>query len=141
MRKVESCRHCGEEREIAAHGLCFKCYRETERAIKRQPDAVEQRRVDRHNPAIRKDAQHIFSAYAQLMVSLGKLGVSKADVRSVVDIIRPYLTPIAEYLRHSGQLEQVNSEQAPEAVHGSQGPQSEQSERGLVPFTVHKTEE
>jgi hypothetical protein len=40
-RKIESCLNCGEEREIAAHGLCFRCYLRNERAEERKFAYVE----------------------------------------------------------------------------------------------------
>jgi len=43
-RKLVSCMNCGEERELAAHGLCFRCYRAEERAAD-NPWAA----ADRHN--------------------------------------------------------------------------------------------
>lgn len=45
-RQIASCINCGEEREMAAHGLCFKCYRASERAAD-NPWAA----ADRHNRA------------------------------------------------------------------------------------------
>jgi hypothetical protein len=32
--------NCGEEREMAGHGLCFKCYRAKERKEQRKENAV-----------------------------------------------------------------------------------------------------
>jgi hypothetical protein len=32
-RSIKACMNCGETREIAAHGLCFRCYRQEERRI------------------------------------------------------------------------------------------------------------
>jgi hypothetical protein len=95
MRKLEQCINCGEERELAAFHLCFKCYRQRERAFSSGP-------VDRHTAVITKERQKLFLAYAQLMTSLAKLGVNKTDVESVVEIVRPYLTPISEQLRFAG---------------------------------------
>jgi len=40
VRRLDSCINCGDEREITAHGLCFKCYRAEERARKATPDPV-----------------------------------------------------------------------------------------------------
>ena len=49
-RKIDGCLNCGEVREMAAHGLCFKCYRRNDRANDRQLAGV-----DRHNPGIRRE--------------------------------------------------------------------------------------
>jgi len=31
-RRIDICGMCGDEAEIAAHGLCYRCYRSVERA-------------------------------------------------------------------------------------------------------------
>lgn len=49
-RRLGSCMNCGEEREMAAFGLCFKCYRREDRAKDRMFAAV-----DRRNPGIRRE--------------------------------------------------------------------------------------
>src|SRR5258708_6855841 len=45
--------NCGEEREIAAHGLCFKCYRAKERALENPFAAADRNNQDKLK-AIRK---------------------------------------------------------------------------------------
>ena len=105
MRKLESCLNCGEEREIAAHGLCFKCYRQVERTASNPA-----RSVDRHAGAIRKEHQKLFTAYSQTITGLGKLGLSKADLHAVIQVMRPYLEPISDYLRDSGATGAVSNE-------------------------------
>jgi hypothetical protein len=96
MRRQDSCMNCGEVRDMAAHGLCYKCYRAADRA--KDNDAV----FDRHTGAIQKERQKLFRAYSEVMVGLGKLSVNKYDVKAVIKILRPYLAPIAEILRDSG---------------------------------------
>jgi hypothetical protein len=49
-RTVASCNQCGDEREIAAHGLCFRCYRQRER--KEHADLWN--KPDRHATAMKK---------------------------------------------------------------------------------------
>ncbi len=111
--------NCGEVREIAAHGLCFKCYRAAERA--EDNDAV----LDRHTGAIQKERQKLFRAYSEVMVGLGKLSVNKHDVKAVIQILRPYLALIAEMLRDSGtKPDRVNSEQKFERSLFTRGKQS-----------------
>jgi hypothetical protein len=106
MRRLDGCINCQEVREMAAHGLCFKCYRAAERA--EDKDTV----LDRHTGAIQKERQRLFRAYSEVMVGLGKLSVNKHDVKAVIQILRPYLAPIAEMLRDSGtKPDRVNSEQ------------------------------
>jgi hypothetical protein len=126
MRRIEDCRNCGEQREIAAHNLCFACYRQHERSLARGP-------IDRHATPVNKQRQQLFSAYASFMVSLGKLHVCKEDIEEIVAIIRPYLVPIAEQLRFAGQRV---AEPVPE-----EKPASVNSEQDFDPFTVHKPED
>jgi hypothetical protein len=98
MRKVDSCMNCGEQRELAAHGLCFKCYRNTERARQR---ATEAELTDRHNPGIRKQHKQLFRGLASIMSGLSDVQASKSDVLAVRSIISPYLEPIAQYLEQT----------------------------------------
>jgi hypothetical protein len=138
MRKLEQCINCGEEREIAAFHLCFKCYRQRERAFSSGP-------VDRHTAVITKERQKLFSAYAQLMTSLGKLGVNKTDVESVVEIVRPYLTPISEQLRFAGMATGQPCEGTPAPPDLEHGPEEKavtvNGEHDVLPFTVHRPED
>jgi len=107
-RKIEGCINCGEVREIAAHGLCFKCYRREDRAKGRQLIGV-----DRHNPGIRREHKKMFRGFSSVMTGLSDLGVSKTDVLAIRGVIDPYLDPIAKYLAApSGQVDAaVNGEQ------------------------------
>jgi len=135
MRKVEQCLNCGEEREIAAFHLCFKCYRQHERALSRGP-------VDRHTTAITRERQKLFQAYAGLMVSLAKLALNKVDVEAVVEIGRPYLVPISEELRFAGMASGQPCEGTP-APPDEEGSDPEESptvngEHDVLLFTVHK---
>jgi|SRR6516162_3313024 hypothetical protein len=91
MRKTESCLNCGEEREIAAHGLCFRCYRKKERAGERQL-------VDRHGPAIRREHKDLLRGFQSLMVGLSDLRVAASDVAKIRQLVDPYLVPIAKFL-------------------------------------------
>jgi hypothetical protein len=93
LRKTDGCTNCGEIREIAAHGLCFKCYRKDERAADRKFATV-----NRHGPAIRREHKKLFHGFTSLMVGLSDLGVSHPDVIRIRGIIHPYLRPIATFL-------------------------------------------
>ena len=93
MRRSEGCLNCGEVREIAAHGLCFACYRRKERAEDRQFAGV-----DRHSPAIRREHKKMFRGFTNLMAGLSDLGVSREDVFAIRRTIDAYLTPIAKFL-------------------------------------------
>jgi hypothetical protein len=138
MRKLEQCLNCAEEREIAAFHLCFKCYRQHERALSRGP-------VDKHTAVITKERQKLFLAYAQLMTSLAKLGVNKTDVESVVEIVRPYLTPISEQLRFAGMATGKPCEGTPAPPDLGHGPEEKagtvNGEHDVLPFTVHRPED
>lgn len=106
MRRIDGCINCLEEREIAAHGLCFKCYRAAERA--QDKNTV----IDRHTGAIQKDRLRLFRAYSEVIVGLGKLRVNKRDLKTVIRVLRPYFAPIGEMLRDSGTKPgRVNGEQ------------------------------
>jgi hypothetical protein len=118
MRKTESCVNCGEEREIAAHGLCFACYRQKERASERKMPGV-----DRHNPGVRREHKKLFRGFTNVMVGLSDLGVSKEHVLTIRRTIGPYLVPIAEFLA-------MDTHQKETAVNGEQ----EMREA----FTVHR---
>jgi len=83
------CLNCGEPREIVRYGLCFACYGKVEK----QPVVA-----DRHNPAIRRDHKRLFRAFTNVMVGLGDLGVSKAGVLAIREVIEPYLSPITQFL-------------------------------------------
>jgi hypothetical protein len=104
---------------MAAHGLCFACYRSNGRA---QQHA--ERQVDRHNPAIRREHKKLFSAYGKLMGALSDIGLTRGDVMEVKQIIQPYLVPIQEYLN------EVNSEQQESefTVHNDDGPKHYEAE-------------
>jgi hypothetical protein len=109
-RKTGGCLNCGEEREMAAFGLCFKCYRREDRAKDRKFAGV-----DRHNPGIRKEQKKLFRGFTGVMAGLSDLGVQKNDVLTIRHILDPYVASIAEFLRPESEHEEnectVNSEQ------------------------------
>lgn len=123
MRRIDGCMNCGETREIAAHGLCFKCYRQQERATDQRLPGV-----DRHNPGIRREHKKLFRGFTSVMGGLSDLGVSRMDVLTIRGIVGPYLDPIAEFLSPAQESGKggvgVNSEQTLLAVHSSQADQS-----------------
>lgn len=84
MRRVDGCLECGDPRGIVARGLCSKCYDAEENARN-----LELAIADRHNPAIRSEHQKLIRAFAQVMVGLGQLGVSKHDALTIRAIIEP----------------------------------------------------
>ena len=91
MHRVDHCKKCGEERELAAFGLCFMCYRQQERASNRI--------VDRHNPGIRSEQYRLVSGYCQVLKALSMLGINKDDIVQIQAILAPYLQPVENLLR------------------------------------------
>lgn len=113
MRRSGGCINCGEIREIAAHGLCFRCYRKKERANDRQFAGV-----DRHNPGIRREHKTLFRGFTSVMVGLSDLGVQKREVLAIRRMLEPYVTAIAEFLAIPSEQEEdegdVDSERNPQ---------------------------
>jgi hypothetical protein len=93
MRRIGSCTKCGEPREMAAHGLCFRCYRTEARAGEgRLAD------VDRHSVAVRRERTKLFRGFLNVMVGLNELGVSEADVIVIRRMLEPCLTLVSKLL-------------------------------------------
>jgi hypothetical protein len=107
MRRRNHCLNCGELRELAAHGLCFTCYRREDRARDREFASI-----DLHNPGIRREHQKLFRGFSGVMIGLSSLGVSKDDALEIRRIIAPYLGPIEKFLAPAPEREvsEVNSE-------------------------------
>jgi len=120
MRRESSCINCGEIREMAAHGLCFKCYRKEDRAKDQQFAAV-----DRHNPGIRREHKKMFRGFTSVMAGLSDLGVQRSDVLAIRRMLDPYVAPIAEFLGPASEQE----------VEGTVNGEQKSSEL----FTVHRT--
>jgi hypothetical protein len=126
VRRMDGCVNCGEIREIAAHGLCFRCYRTKERAGDGKQSAV-----DRHNPGIRREHKKLFRGFTSVMVGLSDLGISKNDVLTIRQMIEPYLSPIATFLA-------VKSQQQEGEVNGEQESQGQFTVHGL-PGVAHQS--
>jgi hypothetical protein len=127
MRKIDSCLNCGEEREMAAHGLCFACYRRHERAQDRA-------RIDRHTPAMRREHKKILRGFMGVMVGLGDLGVQKADMVAIRRMLEPYVTPISQFLAPTPEVAEtqgpVNSEPNSEKLFTGRGVVQDQDAEG-----------
>jgi hypothetical protein len=119
MRRTDGCINCGEVREIAAHGLCFQCYRQGVRAADRQIAGL-----DRHNPGVRREHKKLFRGFTSVMVGLGELGIPNDEVLSIRRIMDPYLSPIAKFLAPT-----PGQEEPDRSVNGEHG--------GQNVFTVH----
>jgi len=86
--------NCGENRELAAHGLCFTCYRRTERTIRCEAEGI----VDRHTPGIRREQKRLIKAYTTIMSALADIGVSSEDVSKVQELLGPYLSIVDRFV-------------------------------------------
>ncbi len=91
-RRIDSCMNCGETRALAAHGLCFRCYRQTERANE------EAQEIDRNSPGIRIEQKRLIKAFARVMEGLADLRVSRDDILRIKKVLGPYLRLIAHLL-------------------------------------------
>jgi len=86
--------NCGEVREIAAHGLCFACYRREQREGSRS--------VDLHSPGIQGEHCRLFAGYCQILKALSVIGVSEPDVTRIKQILAPYLQLVEPLLNIAG---------------------------------------
>ncbi len=78
-RKYTACVECGDPREIAAHGLCFRCYH-------------RQRRADVHDPQYGKQTARAACALLGRVFVL--LQTADADEQAILKILRPYLAVV-----------------------------------------------
>jgi hypothetical protein len=105
-RSIKACMNCGDNREIAAHGLCFKCYRQEERKLADElwakPDA-NAKEVAKAQRKTRKALMKMMDALEELQT--GKL-VPEATVESWRVLLRPEVARIALCLGEA----QVNKE-------------------------------
>ncbi len=125
-RKTTACMNCGEEREIAAHGLCFKCYRTEQRAME-NPWAA----ADKHNRATLKAHGQVRKAITAILNALDSAidHIAEVDVATIRNICGGYLGAMATGLI-TPKIE-VNSEQ-PSTVNSSM--ESDREEKlGLIP--------
>jgi hypothetical protein len=84
--------NCGEEREMAAHGLCFKCYRAEERAIENPWGAADKHsRVQlKAQGVLRKAVTSILNAVDAAIDYL-----AETDVTTIRNICGGYLAGMA----------------------------------------------
>jgi hypothetical protein len=108
--------NCGEEREIAAHGLCFKCYRREERSTE-NPWAA----ADKHNRSMLKAHGQLRKAVTAILNALDSAiaHFSEEDVTAIRNICGSYLAAMATGLITPKTEKPVNSEQ-PSTVNSSQ---------------------
>jgi hypothetical protein len=90
MRKLDDCINCGEVREMAAHGLCFKCYRAEERA--RRALWTKQ-----GNGSLLKEQKKAFTVVTTILKAISDCPVIKeSDKKQIQKLFRPYLDELAE---------------------------------------------
>ena len=98
--------NCGETREIAAHGLCFKCYRQEERRL---ADDLWTR-PDANAKDLAKTQRKTRKALMKMMDSLEEIDSGKLVPQETVEAWRKLLRPEVERIALSLGEAQVNSE-------------------------------
>jgi len=106
-RSIKACITCGETREIAAHGLCFKCYREEERRLADDLWA----KPDAHAKDLAKVQRKTRKALMKMMDALEEIESGKLVPEDTVEAWRALLRPEVERIALSLGEAQVNSEQ------------------------------
>ena len=90
-RRVDICQSCNEEGEIAAHGLCYPCYRRVERRAAYEKEGW--------NPGDTRRQKRLARAHSKLIEGLLDFGAgSHANAARLIDILAVELMPLAEYL-------------------------------------------
>jgi len=90
-RTVAVCTNCGEEREIAAHGLCFKCYRADERD--KQLSTETWMKSDKHSKDMRQAQKKTRKALMKMMDALEEIQAASLVPGSTIDEWRRLLQP------------------------------------------------
>jgi len=123
-RSIDICVECGDEAEIAAHGLCYKCYRQVERHAFGQ-------RAD-WNPGQLRRQKMMAKAYAAMIQALLDFGAgTHTQANKLVKILGAYLPALSEYL----------GEKEPEEEGGSpnaEAPVNVNRKEGSRPYLVGK---
>jgi len=125
VRRQDGCINCGEVREIAAHGLCFKCYRAAERAQKATSDPVWARLGN--GSLLREQKRALTVVTGILKVVADCPAIEESDRKQIQNILRPYLDKLAEcFAPKEGNGKPVNSERkTPRSFRSLGGPDSE----------------
>lgn len=95
QRKIADCRNCQREAEIAAHGLCYACYRRDERAAD-NPWAA----ANKHNKSALKE-QRILRKTVNAILNAVDDGIDhfyEKDVEAIRGIVKPYLSRLVDGL-------------------------------------------
>jgi hypothetical protein len=105
-RTIKACMNCGETREIAAHGLCFRCYRQEERKLADDLWA----RPDPNAKELAKTQRKTRKALMKMMDALEEIESGKLVPQETVEAWRKLLRPEVERIALSLGEAQVNSE-------------------------------
>jgi hypothetical protein len=106
MRKHDSCMNCGEVREMAARGLCFKCYRAAQRVEKASLWTRQGKGW------LLKEQKKAFTVITGILKAIADCpGLEEDDVKQIRNILRPYLDGFADCFAPRECIEAVNSEQ------------------------------
>jgi hypothetical protein len=125
MRRLDGCINCQEVREIAAHGLCFKCYRAAERAQKATPDPAWARLG---NGWLLRDQKRALTVVTGILKAIADCpAVEENDRKQIQNILRPYFDKLGECFAPKGEKgKPVNGEQKkPRSLSSLVGPDSE----------------
>lgn len=107
--------NCGEVREMAAHGLCFKCYRAEERAQKATPDPVWARLG---NGWLLKEQKKAFTVVTNILKAISDCpAIEQRDQQQIQNILRPYLDKLAECFAPKEKRKPVNRKIERSLVH------------------------
>jgi hypothetical protein len=115
MRRINGCINCGEEREMAAHGLCFKCYRRVERGAERAENSIG-------NGWLLTDHKKAFTVVTRILTALSDCpAIEQSDRLKIQMILRPYLDKLADCFAPKEKRKPVNGEQklAVHSVHST----------------------
>jgi len=94
-RRIDKCTSCGKERKIAAHSLCFACYRQIERTIKRKRGA---------EAIVQPDDKRLLRVYVAAINNLVEMGVSREDILAIKrSYLDPCVSSVAVYLNISSE--------------------------------------
>src|SRR5580700_7461468 len=88
-RSIKGCMNCGETREIAAHGLCFRCYRQEERKLADDLWA----KPDAHAKDLAKTQRKTRKALMKMMDALEEIETGKLIPEATVEAWRALLRP------------------------------------------------
>ena len=113
MRRQDGCINCGEEREIAAHGLCFKCYRRNQRAKDRTEEGPADPVWSRLSyGSLLREQKRSLRLITNVLTAISDCpAIEQRDRQQIQNILRPYLDKLADCFAPKKKCKPVNSEQ------------------------------